>query len=85
MKVNEVEIVCPPANLLQHHDVQRARIAHRRVEEQRLRPHRHEFGRRAGIAAGKERDFVPVSHKFFGNPVDYALCAAIEPGRNGLG
>ena len=40
VKVQDVELLRPSANALQHGHVQRVGVAHRAVEAQRLRPHR---------------------------------------------
>src|SRR5215831_10702420 len=57
VKVQQVEIVSPLADLLEHGDVQRIRIADRTVQTQCLRPKCLEVGRGVRIAA-REQDHV---------------------------
>jgi hypothetical protein len=65
VKVQHIELVDPPADLVQHNHVVRQRIAHRRIEAQRHVTAADEPGRCLGVAAGKQRNVMPLAHKLF--------------------
>ncbi len=67
---------------LEHHDMQRVRIAHRAVEPQRARPYRVELRRGHRVAAGKERDLVAERDQFFRQPRHDTFGPAIKLGRD---
>jgi hypothetical protein len=78
MEVQDVEPGSEPAHTLEHGNVQRHWVAHRVVETQRARPHRLELGRRAGIAAGEQRDIVAEGHELLSEPGNDALGASVQ-------
>src|SRR5262245_49087730 len=82
MEMENVEVLRPVANVLQHHNVQGIGISDRPVETQGFWPHRFQLGRRMRIAAGKQRDVMTECHKFFGQPRDYPLGTSVEFWRN---
>ena len=57
--MQDVEFVRALAHVLQHHHVQRVRVADRAVEPQRPRPDRLELRRSARIAAREQGHLVP--------------------------
>ena len=85
VEVQDVEVLRALADLLQHQQVVRQRIAHRRVEAERGGGAFDQPGARLGIAAGEEGDVVALRHQLLGQVGDDALGAAVEPGRDALG
>ena len=65
MEVQNVELVGPLADAVEHQHIIGDRIAHVGVEPQRLRDAGHEGGRRDGVAARKQGDVVAERHQFF--------------------
>src|SRR5262249_27272670 len=85
VKVQQIEIVNPLANLLEHGHVQRIRIADRAIQTQGLRPTCLEVRRSLRIAAREQYDLMSERDQFVGQPRNNTLGASIQPGRNGLG
>ena len=56
--MQQIEIVSPLANLLEHGHVQRIRIADRAIQTQGLRPTYLELGRSLRIAAREQDDLM---------------------------
>jgi len=84
MKVQQIEIVSPLANLLEHGHMQRIGIADRAIQTQGFRPTCLEVGRRFRIAAREQDDVMSERDQFVGQPRNDALGASIKLGRNGL-
>ena len=59
MKVQQIEIVSPLANSLEHGDVQCIWVADRAVQTQCLRPTWFQVGRSSRIAACEQDHFMP--------------------------
>src|SRR6266566_8832825 len=84
MKMQQIEIMSPLANSLEHGDMQRIRIAHRSIQTQGLRPTCLKVGRSLRIAAREQDDLMSERDQFVGQPRNNALGASIKLRRNGL-
>src|SRR5215471_8346022 len=84
MKVQQIEIMSPLANSLEHGDMQRIRVADRAVKTQCLRPTWLQVGRGLRIAACEQDNVMPERNQFVGQPRNNALGASIKLRRNGL-
>src|SRR5215467_13470941 len=84
MKVQQIEIMSPLANSLEHGDMQRIRVADRAVKTQCLRPTCLQVGRGLRIAAREQDNVMSERNQFVGQPRNNALGASIKLGRNGL-
>src|SRR5262249_30875102 len=84
MKVQQIEIMSPLADSLEHGDMQRIRVADRAVKTQCLRPTCLQVGRCLRIAARKQDNVMPERNQFVGQPRNNALGASIKLRRNGL-
>src|SRR5262249_46251563 len=84
MKVQQIEIVSPLANSLEHGDMQRIRVADRAVKTQCLRPTCLQVGRGLRIAAREQNNVMSECNQFVGQPRNNALGASIKLRRNGL-
>src|SRR5215468_7979728 len=84
MKVQQIEIVSPLANSLEHGDMQRIRVADRAVKTQCLRPTCLQVGRGLRIAAREQNNVMSERNQFVGQPRNNALGASIKLRRNGL-
>src|SRR5215470_7801769 len=84
MKVQQIEIMSPLANSLEHGDMQRIRVADRAVKTQCLRPTCLEVGRGSRIAAREQDNVMSERNQFVGQPRNNALGASIKLRRNGL-
>src|SRR5262245_8581274 len=84
MKVQQIEIMSPLANSLEHGDMQRLRVADRAVQTQCLRPTCLQVGRGFRIAAREQDDIMSERNQFVGQPRNNALGASIKLRRNGL-
>ena len=81
--MQEVELVRTLIDPLQHHHVQRVRIAHRAVEPQSPRPTGFELRAEVTeVAAGEQRDLVSERNQLLGQPRHHAFGPAIELRRN---
>src|SRR5262245_62346964 len=85
MKVQQIELVSPLANALEHGHVQRIRVADRAVQTQCLRPTCLQLGGGFRIAAREQDDVMSERDELVGQPRNNTLRAAIELRRNGLG
>src|SRR5262249_61232530 len=83
-KGQQIEIVSPLANLLEHGHVQRIRIADRAIQTQGLRPTCLEVGRSLRIAAREQDDVMSERDQFVRQPRNNTLGASIKLGRNRL-
>src|SRR5215471_11468325 len=84
MKVQQIEIMRPLENSLQHGDMQRIRVADRAVKTQCLRPTCLQVGRGSRIAAREQDNVMSERNQFVGQPRNNALGASIKLRRNGL-
>src|SRR5215470_14459903 len=84
MKVQQIEIVSPLANSLEHGDMQRIRVADRGVKTQCLRPTCLQVGRGLRIAAREQNNVMSECNQFVGQPRNNALGASIKLRRDGL-
>src|SRR5262249_18519063 len=84
MKVQQIEIMSPLANSLEHGDMQRIRVADRAVKTQCLRPTCLQVGRGLRIAAREQDNVMSERNQFVGQPRNNALGASIKLRRNGL-
>src|SRR5262245_19964850 len=84
MKVQQIEIMSPLANSLEHGDMQRIRVADRAVQTQCLRPTWLQVGRGLRIAAREQDNVMSERNQFVGQPRNNALGASIKLRRNGL-
>ncbi len=83
--MEEVEVVDPQRDVLQHGHVQRVGVAHRPVEAQRPWPRCHELGAGDGVAAGEQRYVVTQLHQRFREPRDHPLGATVQFRGDGFG
>ena len=84
VKVQQIEIVSPLANSLEHGDMQRIRVADRAIKTQCLRPTCLYVGRGLRIAAREQDNVMSERNQFVGQPRNNALGASIKLRRNGL-
>src|SRR5262249_41212582 len=84
MKVQQIEIMSPLANSLEHGDMQRIRVADRAVKTQCLRPTCLQVGRGLRIAAREQNNVMSECNQFVGQPRNNALGASIKLRRDGL-
>jgi hypothetical protein len=82
VKVQDIELVDPTANLLEHDHVVGQSVAHHGIEAQRHFAAGHQPGRSPRVAARKECHLMPLADELFSQKRNHSLCAAIEPGRH---
>src|SRR5262249_42310249 len=68
MKVQQIELVSPLANALEHGHVQRIRVADRAVQTQCLRPTCLQLGGGLRIAAREQDDVMSERNELVGQP-----------------
>lgn len=83
VEVQDVKFVRAAVHLMQHRQVTGGVIPVAK-QAQALGRAGCELGRRLGVPAGEQRDFVTLADQFFCNPADDALGAAVELRRDGL-
>src|SRR6266704_5231147 len=84
MEVQQIEIVSPLANSLEHGDVQCIWVADRAVQTQCFRPTCLQVGRGLRIAAREQDNVMSERNQFVGQPRNDALGASIKLRRDGL-
>ena len=82
MEVENIELIDPAADLVQHDHVIRQSIPHRRIEAQGHIAATNKIGRRFGVAAGKESDVVPLAHQLLSQERNHPFRAPIKLGRH---
>src|SRR6266702_8282013 len=78
MEVQQIEIVSPLANSLEHGDVQCIWVADRAVQTQCLRPTCLQVGRGLRIAAREQDNVMSKRNQFVGQPRNNTLGASVE-------
>ncbi len=81
VKVNHVEFVRAPVDLIQHDHVVRQRIPAIRIQPQRAFAGSHQLRRRNRVPAGEQSNLVSLPDQFLCQVRDYALRSAVKPGR----
>src|SRR6266567_261587 len=84
MEVQQIKIVSPLANSLEHRHVQCVWVADRAVQTQCLRPTCFQVGRSLRIAACEQDHFMPECDQLVRQPRNDTLGASVELGRNRL-
>ena len=84
VEVQHVEPVGALAHILDHQGVGGDPVADVRIEPQRTRPGRVQFGRGGGVAGSEQSDVVPHLHQGFGERIHDTLAAAVKLRRHGL-
>ena len=84
VKMNHVELTRPATDLFEHDHVVWKRVLYPRVGPQGRVTARDQFGGGKGVAAGEQCDIVALADQLFGEVVNDALRAAIEPRRHAL-
>ena len=82
MEVENIELIDPAADFVQHDHVIGQSIPHRRIEAQGHIAATNKLGRRFGVAAGKERDVVPLAHELLSQERNDPFRAPVKLGRH---
>jgi hypothetical protein len=83
MEMQQVELVGAAAHVVQHRQV-RGQIGFERmrVQPEGARTRRDQFGARAAVPAGEDRDLVSQIDQCIGQVSHDAFCASVEAGRD---